>query len=99
MQATGQNPPQLRPGSAIFYPPRDVLESKYASAIGTPAGPGRTNSSPVTVGVPTPVPAPTPGNPNNVAAPPPGTWAGPGDGKTYRAGNNREPISKIAQNA
>ncbi len=93
-----QEPPQLRPGSPIFYPPRDVLESKYASAIGTPAGPGRTNSSPVTVGVPTPVPAPTPGNPNNVAAPPPGTWAGPGDGKTYRVGNNGEPIYKIAQN-
>jgi hypothetical protein len=93
-----QEPPQLRPGTAINFPPKEILENRYAKYIASPAPAGPTN--PVSVlGSPTPLTAPTPGNPNTVAAPPPGTnvWTEPGGGKSYRVGNNGEHIYEIAR--
>jgi hypothetical protein len=96
-----QDPPQVRPGTPIFYPPKEILESKYGSVITGPAPAAPTNSSAVSVGAPTPLNAVTPGNPNTVSAPPPGTnvWTEPGGGKSYRVGNNPEHIREIARTA
>ena len=95
-----QEPPQLRPGTPIFFPPKEILESKYASTLTSPTPPSPANSSPASVlGSPTPLTAVTPGNPSSVAAPPPGTnvWTEAGGGKNYRVGNNPEHIREIAR--
>ena len=94
-----QEPPQLRPGTPIFFPPKEILESKYASTLTSPTPPSPANSSPVSVGPPSPLTAVTPGNPSSVAAPPPGTnvWTEAGGGKNYRVGNNPEHIREIAR--
>jgi hypothetical protein len=101
-EGVSQEPPVVQAGAQIFYPPKEILEKKYAPAIASPgvsANTGPNNASPVTVGLPTPLATTTPGNPNSVTGPPPGTnvWSEPGGGKSYRVGNNPEPMREIAR--
>jgi hypothetical protein len=92
-----QDPPQVKPGTRVYFPPIDVLKSKYPEAFGSPVQ-ANNSVAPVQFGKATPLTA-MPGDTNVAAGPPPGTKSafGPGPGNTYRVRDGGERLYEIAQ--
>jgi len=98
-----QNPPLLREGTRVYFPGIDVLKSKYPQAFAAPAVQASNSPSSVQVGTPMPMTS-SPGNPNAVANPPPGTnvtpatWTGADHTLNYRVRDGGERLYDIARN-
>jgi hypothetical protein len=94
-----QDPPQLSAGMRVYFPPVDVLKSKYPEAFeSAPVQAKRPSSPPVQFGTTTPLTS-SPGRPNLAEAAPPGTKSafGPGPGNTYRVRDGGERLYEIAR--